>query len=227
LSILPEKAVLFDIGSTLIVGPDISPAKYISRLLGLPDEEKIRVADLLMCRDFTCHRHVCRELAGRFAVPEELELNIESLWREQEVSARELPGASGAVNRVKSLGFKVGLVSDIWAPYYRAFLRACPEAAALVEYAALSFREGIKKPSRDIFQRALDGLGVSPENAWMVGDTYENDLAPAMELGIKTVWVLCRPEKEYPAMSGVLLGKLKKPDIIISSIAELQEMELL
>ncbi|GBF35646.1 2-haloalkanoic acid dehalogenase [Desulfocucumis palustris] len=223
---MSEKAVLFDIGSTLIAGPDISPAKHISRLLGLPDREKGRVADLLMCTDFTCHRHVCRELAGKFTVPDDLEKHMESLWREQEISAGEIAGASRAVGWVKSLGFKVGLVSDIWAPYHRAFLRACPEAAAMVDYAALSFREGIKKPCREIFLRALDGLGVSPENAWMVGDTYENDLAPAMRLGIKTVWVLCRPEKEYPAMSGVLTGSLKRPDIMISSIAQLPETNL-
>lgn len=223
---MPERAVLFDIGSTLICGPDISPSKHISRLLGLPDEAKGRVADLVMCRDFPGHLDVCRELADIFDLPQELEKNMERLWSEQEVAAVEIPGASRAVGWVKSLGFKVGLVSDIWAPYFRAFLRACPEIAGVVDYAVLSFKEGIKKPSPEMFRRALDGLGVNPGDAWMVGDTYENDLAPAMELGIRTVWVLCRPEKEYPAMTGVLTGKLKKPDIIINSIEELPRHDM-
>lgn len=218
---MPERAVLFDIGSTLISGPEISPAKHISRLLGLSDEDKGKVAEVVMRRDFTCHRQVCRDLAGIFEAPPELEKHIGRLWSEQEVAAVEIPGASGAVGRVKSLGFKIGLVSDIWAPYYRAFLRACPEIAGMVDCSVLSFKEGIKKPSREMFLRALRVLGVSPRDAWMVGDTYHNDLAPAMELGIKTVWVLCRPDREYPAMAGVLTGELKKPDLIIKSIEQL------
>jgi len=117
-------------------------------------------------------------------------------------------------------------VSDIWAPYYKGFLSACPQLSSLVDFAGLSFREGCRKPSASLFEKAVKTLGVTPESTWMVGDTYQNDLAPAMKMGIRTVWVLSRPEKEYPAMDGVLKGRLPRPDIIIDTIADLCGIDL-
>ena len=219
-------AVLFDIGSTLVQGPDISPVTAVARLLGLGDREKSRVADIIMCRDFDHPGQLCRCLeealpAGGF--PEDV---IHRVWSEQETAPGEIPGATGAVRRVKAAGFKVGLISDIWAPYYRGFLAACPELASMVDFAGLSFREGLRKPSIPLLERAVQALGVEPGQTWMVGDTYANDLAPAIQLGMRTVWVLSRPEKEYPAMEGVLKGRLPRPDIIIDTIADLTGMDL-
>lgn len=48
---------------------------------------------------------------------------------------------------------------------------------------------GIAKPDRRIFELALDTADVSPENAVMIGDRLDNDIYPAMELGMGTVWV--------------------------------------
>jgi len=214
-------AVLFDIGSTLVQGPALSPAKVLARLIGLPDEEKDRVADIIMCRTFDNHHHLYRELQDSFPAAGFSEAEVKNLWLDQETAPREIPGATGAVRRVKNFGFKVGLVSDIWPPYYRGFLAACPELAAMVDFSCLSYRERMRKPSPAMLEKALRSLGVSADRAWMIGDTYSHDLLPAIKMGMRTVWVLNRPENEHYAMEGILKGRLARPDYIVDNIADL------
>ena len=48
---------------------------------------------------------------------------------------------------------------------------------------------GIRKPSPAIFSLALDTLQLSPAEAIVVGDSYKNDIAPALSLGITPVWL--------------------------------------
>lgn len=219
-------AVLFDIGSTLVEGPEISPAKMIARALGFSDSEKGRVADVIMCNVFEDSHQMCGLLKNHFPVEDFPEEKIKTIWREQETAPGEIPGATDAVRHIKKAGLKVGLISDIWAPYYKGFVAACPELVSMVDFAGLSFREGTRKPSADILKRAMEALGVTPRGTWMVGDTYINDLAPAMGLGMRTVWVLSRPEKEHRAMEGVLKGRLPRPDIIIDRVADLCRIDL-
>lgn len=52
-----------------------------------------------------------------------------------------------------------------------------------------SAEEGVEKPNPEIFKVALDRANCLPENAVMVGDRLDNDIIPAKELGMKTVWV--------------------------------------
>lgn len=219
-------AVLFDIGSTLIQGPDISPAKMIARLLGFSDSEKGRVADVIMCHSFDDPLHMCEVLQKSFPMAGFPGEKIKKIWQDQESAPEEIPGATDAVRHIKKAGLKVGLISDIWAPYYKGFIAVCPELASMVDFAGLSFREGCRKPSTAILKKAMESLGVTPRCTWMVGDTYANDLAPAMELGMRTVWVLSRPEKECRSVEGVLKGRLPRPDIIIDKVADLCRIDL-
>jgi len=53
----------------------------------------------------------------------------------------------------------------------------------------VSAEMGYMKPSPVLFRRALDELGSKPENAIMVGDTYEVDVVGARKAGIRGVLV--------------------------------------
>jgi putative hydrolase of the HAD superfamily len=48
---------------------------------------------------------------------------------------------------------------------------------------------GIKKPDPRIFQSCLDKLGSKASDSICIGDNPKNDLYPAKELGMKTIWV--------------------------------------
>jgi FMN phosphatase YigB (HAD superfamily) len=45
------------------------------------------------------------------------------------------------------------------------------------------------KPHLAYYQEVLDAIGVSPEASLMVGDDWENDIAPAAALGCQTYWI--------------------------------------
>ncbi|NTW05138.1 MAG: HAD hydrolase-like protein [Peptococcaceae bacterium] len=215
-------AFLFDIGSTLVEGPNKSPVSALASMLGIPDSKKHLIADIILCKAFedaeAMSLYLKEAISGGDHHPHDL---ITGLWRDQERAPREIPGATSTVEKVKNAGFKIGLVSDIWPPYYRGFVAACPELAAMVDHASLSFQEGVRKPSGLLFEKAVNALGVRPQDCWMVGDTYAKDLAPALAIGIRTIWVLNRPDKEYPEMEKVLKGKLPRPDIIVNTISDL------
>lgn len=124
------------------------------------------------------------------------------------------------------MGLLIGLISDIWSPYYKSFKRACPDIAAIADSAALSFKDGVRKPNPVLFEKALASLNLTPDAAVMVGDSYVSDIEPAMMLGMRTVWCLFRPDSELSSIVRVFNGELKKPDYVIGTISQLLTLDL-
>jgi HAD superfamily hydrolase (TIGR01549 family) len=48
---------------------------------------------------------------------------------------------------------------------------------------------GIGKPDPAVFLRAAELLGVAPEHAVMVGDSWERDITGALAAGVRAVWI--------------------------------------
>ncbi len=215
-------AALFDIGSTLVEGPSISPNKEIVKHFGLEGETAMRVGRLVMCTDFKGPADVCDILAAAGSKLNRDDVAfISRLWSAQETAAAEITGALEAVKFFAAAGKTIGLLSDIWVPYYRAFERACPEISELAGVKTLSFRAGIKKPDAAFHQAAIRALDAAPERILMIGDTYENDIAPAIREGMKTAWILSRAEREIPALVAVINGQLPRPDVTVGLVTEL------
>jgi FMN phosphatase YigB (HAD superfamily) len=117
-------------------------------------------------------------------------------------------------------GIRRAYLSNIWPPFYEHFRKIFLTEARESQF--LSFRFGLSKPSKEFFRTALMGLKADPADVVMIGDTYKNDIRPAIELGMKTIWVLHRPEKETAALVDVLNGTAPRPDLTLNSIGELQ-----
>jgi len=49
---------------------------------------------------------------------------------------------------------------------------------------------GIRKPEPGIFELALNELSAKPNEAVMIGDSYDNDIKPAKSLGCYTIWIV-------------------------------------
>jgi FMN phosphatase YigB (HAD superfamily) len=204
--------VLFDIGSTLVMGPDVSPAKELARAFGVEGERAAALTRLIMCHDFGEPDEVCLaiERVG-FEVDLVRRQFVTDLWRAQERAASPIAGAASAVEAFVAAGKRVGLLSDIWAPYYRAVETVLPGVVSRVE-PILSFRCAMKKPDAAFFAAAVDRLGLPPARILMVGDSYHSDIAPAMAAGMKTAWVLTRPDREIGSLLDVLNGRRPRPD---------------
>lgn len=219
------KAAIFDIGATLVTGPPVAPNKVIAGLLG--GVEAADVASVIMTRELSCAEDVCRALEARFGtIGDETRLGIAQLWKTQSAAAVELEGASETVLALKRRGVRIGLLSDIWNPYYESVENALPEVVRAADAIVLSCRTGARKPDPANFLTVLDKLGVQPEQAVMIGDTYEHDILPALRLGMRAVWVLARPEREAESIIAVLNGDSPTPTATVSSIAEVAALPL-
>jgi HAD superfamily hydrolase (TIGR01509 family) len=217
--------VVFDIGSTLVEGPQRGPAAEIAARLGLAAPARRRLSAALMTRDFGTAAAVgdfVRGLAGRTDRP--VEAIVAEVWAAQEVGARPVDGAAEALLRVARQGVRFAVISNIWEPYLRAAHRHFGAFLDDVVPAALrlySFQQGTAKPSPEMFERALRAARVPPERCVMVGDSYREDIEPAATLGMGTVWLLHRPAKEAANVARVRDHDAPWPSRMLGSINEL------
>ncbi len=82
-----------------------------------------------------------------------------------------------------------------------------------------SAEEGISKPDLEIFYRALNAARCLPDNAAMVGDRLDNDIAPAKKVGMKTVWI-----KQGLGGLAKAIHKTEQADHEIENLTELLEL---
>lgn len=215
--------VVFDIGSTLIDGARYGPARRLGEMLDLKDPAAIERLEHIL---FRTPAETPSDLARRISAALHLDASeaCTRLWDAQLDEAYVLPGAREAVGRLRSAGVPRAYLSNIWPPFYECFRREFAEEAGQPQF--LSFQTGLMKPDPAFFRSALERLGAHPADVVMVGDTYSNDILPAIELGMRTVWVLHRPEKERAALVEVLNGRAPKPTLTLSSIAALRLEDL-
>lgn len=75
------------------------------------------------------------------------------------------------------------------------------------------------KPDLKIFNLALEQAGCKPNEAVMIGDRLDNDIVPAKQLGMKTVWV-----RQGFAKYQNISNETEKPDFIIDSIGDILDV---
>jgi len=75
---------------------------------------------------------------------------------------------------------------------------------------------GFGKPDARVYSLALDGLGIKPTEAWMVGDNLEWDVAAPQRLGIFGIWVDVRG-------AGLPFDHVVRPNRIVRTLTELRE----
>jgi len=97
------------------------------------------------------------------------------------------PHVTMALTRLVRMGLRLGVVSD--APRLQAWMRLCSLGIDNFFDAVVTFDDtGRRKPSPEPFQKALELLGVRPEEAVMVGDWAERDIVGAKKIGMYTVF---------------------------------------
>jgi putative hydrolase of the HAD superfamily len=135
-----------------------------------------------------------RQLLGDFGV----EVDDDTLERFLEAEhaawapARALGSTTHALlESLRARGLELGVVSNAFDPP-RLLHGDLADAGITerVDFAVFSSEVGKRKPHPAIFQRALDALGVEPENALFVGDRLYEDMRGAGEVGMMTAQAL-------------------------------------
>ncbi len=79
-----------------------------------------------------------------------------------------------------------------------------------------SAEEGVSKPSKKIFEIALERACCSPENAIMIGDRIDNDIIPAKAMGMHTIWI-----KQGLHHHWKIASQTEMPDFTITKLIEI------
>lgn len=131
--------------------------------------------------------------------------------REERVTL--FPGALSALHELRSRKVRLGLVTNGSSESQRGKIERF-ELEPLFDVICVEGEQGAGKPDPRIFQAALDALDTAAEEAWMVGDNLERDVAGAQALGIHGIW--CDwAGTGLPATSEV------RPDRIVVGLPEL------
>ena len=88
-----------------------------------------------------------------------------------------------------------------------------------IDVLVASAEEGVAKPDRRMFEIALARAGCKPEEAAMVGDRLDNDIVPANDVGMYTIWI-----KQGNWVYANPKNTLEQPDWTIRNLKELEEL---
>jgi FMN phosphatase YigB (HAD superfamily) len=121
-------------------------------------------------------------------------------------------GAKKLTNQARQQ-FKVGLISNFThAPVIYKSLRQLGINDCF-NVIVVSEEVGWRKPSRHIFQEALNRLGVTANQAVYIGDSPIEDIKGAKDAGLKTVFV----PSQFNTIKD-LINSRQKPDIIAGDL---------
>jgi putative hydrolase of the HAD superfamily len=95
--------------------------------------------------------------------------------------------ATQTLSSLRASGLKLGLITNGSVRMQSSKLE-CLALPPMFDTILISDAEGITKPDRRIFHRALERLDANPARAAFVGDHPEVDVAGARAAGMQTVW---------------------------------------
>ncbi|MDO8493402.1 MAG: HAD family hydrolase [bacterium] len=108
-----------------------------------------------------------------------------------------IPGAKELLSYVKSRGIPIGLISNTAWPgkFHEQDLRRF----GILDYFDIkiwSSDEGIRKPHKALFLKALGSLGADSLEAVYIGDTYSRDVEGPNSVGIPAIWITNEQPKD-------------------------------
>jgi HAD superfamily hydrolase (TIGR01549 family) len=223
------RAILFDFGGTL----DADGEHWLDRFYELYEQVGFNLPRNLVKRAFYNADQQCcsdprvvpmglRSLMKHHVRLQFEAMNLNDLAKEEEIIQHFCTKTEHALQRNAQLlkrlkpGYRLGIISN----FYGNVAALCKEAGLSdsLEVILDSVEIGVSKPDPEIFRIALRKLNLSPAQAIFVGDSYERDIMPAQQLGVRTIW-LKGPNPRIPENA-------EPPDCEISSLMELEAIVL-
>jgi putative hydrolase of the HAD superfamily len=197
-----KKAVLFDLWGTLVQQGAYSPLKQTYRLMrprmhfGEFVERFERVA-MTKPYDDQVAMFVDAFAALDLQPKDWLIEKLVGVWNKNKLLATPYPETLQALELLRSKGLKLGLVSNV----PKLSVDGVLEKFGLDKFfdaVCFSFDSGYLKTDPELFDCVLEKLGVGKEDAVMVGDSLETDIAGAEKAGITAVLIDRKNTREYP-----------------------------
>ncbi len=204
-AVIKADAIFFDLFHTLysFVGSGDS-TKSTSELLGMPmdtwDNLLFNDSDDRLRGKDNCKYSIIRNLAHKHDpnIPEET-IQVAADWRQKRFHnglANLVTPKTDILKSLKDQGKKIGLVSNADSVEISGWFESPFEP--LFDSVTFSYEVGHVKPEPEIYQHALDSLGVVPQNCIFVGDGSNDELQGAKELGFTTVMTVEMTQHRWP-----------------------------
>ncbi len=223
------EAILFDFGGTL----DSDGEHWLDRFYDLYEQAGFDLPRAEIKRAFYAADQLCyndpivvsmglRSLMKHHVRLQFAALNLKDPAKEEEIierfcakTERTLQRNAQLLRRLKPF-YRLGVISN----FYGNVVALCREAALADSLDVIldSAEIGVSKPDPEIFRIALAKLDLAPALAIFIGDSYERDIVPARQLGMKTIW-LKGPNPRIPE-------NVEPADFEISSLMELGSIVL-
>lgn len=193
---LPQmvRAILFDLDGTLWdrdrAFQELSVAQHdtYAELAVIPREHYVARAVQLDDHGVGDKQSVYSQIVAEFNLPPKLSGVLFDHFSTAYSSFFEpFPEVLSTLRSLKAGGVKLGIITNgAIGPQESkiAGLGLLP----LMDTILISEREGVRKPQKEIFNRALMRLGVEASSAWFVGDHPDADIRGASEAGLTAVW---------------------------------------
>ena len=98
------------------------------------------------------------------------------------------PGAHDAIDALKALGVKLALVTNGAAETQRAKVERF-ELTHRFDHIQIEGEHGFGKPEERAYLHAMEALGVTAPDTWMIGDNLEWEVEAPQRLGIYAIWI--------------------------------------
>jgi len=196
------KAVLFDLGGTLICTPDISEvmqqmleAKGVVRSVEEIDEARKEADRRMGYKDLPSLREEFwvkwnTEILKKLGVSRDIEFLarwISVAWWDY-ANARLYPEVRKVLERLREEGLKLGVVTNGLKSDVDKVLPQVGLTKAF-DIVVVTDSIGKMKPDKEIFLHALKKLNVKPHEALFIGDRIEEDYNGAKNAGIKALLI--------------------------------------
>lgn len=227
------RAVLFDVGGTLVDMSDVELGARLVAALGLGAASVATVTDLVLRTGFASPHALAERLQQTFGLGDAPTEVVREIWETEREDVVEVRDAGTCVAAVTAAGAKVGVLANLSTPGLEGFRVACPEIVSRIETWTVSCEHGRAKPDAALFQAALDALGVPAAQTLMVGDRLDRDIAPAVALGMSALWVR-RDDADVPPVvtvdthAGAAIGTETIPPgvVVARTLSEVRRMTL-
>lgn len=189
------RAVLFDLDGTLF-DRDASFLELVhvqyqafeAVLKQVPSEAFVRRVVELDEHGYADKAVVYRKIVREFGLPPDLGDHLTAHFQETYASfSRCFPEAPSVLADLRAHGIKLGIITNGSTRMQEDKIRHLG-IMDLVDAILISEREGLRKPDRRIFERALARLNVDATEAWYVGDHPVADVRGAFDAGLTAIW---------------------------------------
>jgi len=198
------KAVIFDFWGTLVPNFSLSEHKAVlgkmADLMGAPQEAFVQQwLDTVVPRmtgEFPSVHANVEAICATLSVPfdaESCEQAVQERYTYERVHITPRSTALATLSEIRQRGLKIGLISDCSIELPDLWRET--EFAPLFDVTTFSAVARIKKPNPKIYQMTADQLGITCADCLYVGDGGSNELAGALAVGMRPIWLCDEAEQ--------------------------------